>query len=113
MWYIGLMKTRTTIHANQRVVERLEDAGFSPDKIDQIGSALDYVAAKMNRSTALRFLDLDGMVGKAWTDRSNGDQAWAIIRNRRVITVMLRRSTQPATPAALKVEQVLDIKEIR
>lgn len=102
----------TTLHANGRVIERLEDAGFSNAKIDKIGSALDYIAPRFNRDTALKVLDLQGMVGKAWTDRSNGDQVWAIIRNRQVVTVMLRRSTQPATTSALRVAQVTDIKEI-
>lgn len=37
---------------------------------------------------------------------SNGDQVWAIIREGRVHTVMLRRSDQPSTPQALRVRRV-------
>jgi hypothetical protein len=37
---------------------------------------------------------------------SNGDQVWAIIRDGRIHTVMLRRSDQPSTPQALRVSKV-------
>ena len=37
---------------------------------------------------------------------SNGDQVWAIVRNGFVKTVMFRRSSQPATCEALRVELV-------
>lgn len=41
-----------------------------------------------------------GLVG------SNGDTVWAIVREGRIVTVMLRRSTQPATPDAFGVDVV-------
>jgi hypothetical protein len=106
------MTKNTTLHANARVAERLLDAGYDEDMITKIGLALDYVAPRFNVDTALRVLDLGQMVGNAWTDRSNGDQVWAIIRNRQVVTVMLRRRTQPATATALKVDQVTTIEAI-
>ncbi len=112
LWYRTSMNTNTTLHANNRVTQRLEDAGYSDAMIGKIGSALDYVAPRFNRDTALKVLDLDAMVGRAFTNSSNGDQVWAIIRNRRVVTVMLRRATQPATTKALKVDFVTTIQDI-
>jgi hypothetical protein len=47
-----------------------------------------------------RVADRGGLIG------SNGDQVWALVRGGEVITVMLRRSTQPATAAALRVDAV-------
>lgn len=37
---------------------------------------------------------------------SNGDQVWAVLRGGDVVTIMLRRSDQPATPSALRVRHV-------
>lgn len=38
---------------------------------------------------------------------SHGDQVWAILGDGKVITVMYRRSSQPKTPEAFDVEEVL------
>lgn len=38
---------------------------------------------------------------------SNGNEVWAIVRDDELVTVMLRRSDQPATAGALRVEQVV------
>jgi hypothetical protein len=43
---------------------------------------------------------------------SNGDCIWAIVRGGVVATVMLRRSDQPATKAALRVDAVLGTKRL-
>jgi hypothetical protein len=37
---------------------------------------------------------------------SNGDEVWAIVRDNAVVTVMLRRSDQPKTRQALRVDWV-------
>jgi uncharacterized membrane protein len=38
---------------------------------------------------------------------SNGDEVWAIVREGTLATVMFRRDSQPATPAALRVSEVV------
>ncbi len=43
---------------------------------------------------------------------SNGDCIWAIVRDGAVSTIMLRRSNQPATKAALRVDAVLGTKRL-
>lgn len=40
-------------------------------------------------------------------DGSNGDQVWAIVRDGYIVTVMFRRSNQPATPERLRVDTVV------
>lgn len=37
---------------------------------------------------------------------SNGDEVWAVLRDGALVTIMLRRSDQPATPQALRVQHV-------
>lgn len=41
--------------------------------------------------------------------RSNGDLIILIVRERKPITIMLRRSNQPLTPQALKVTKILKL----
>lgn len=51
-----------------------------------------------------------GMVGCRFVgsrNTSHGNQTWAIIGDGKVITVMYRRSTQPKTPEAFDVDEVL------
>lgn len=45
--------------------------------------------------------------GEPWTDTSNGGQVVAIIRDKKLVTMMFRRDTQPATAEALRVDGVL------
>ena len=94
-------------HAWDRVEERLGEAGFNAQTRNMIFVNTDRVAALSEvGSEAIRILTLPKQVGEAWGDRSNGNQVWAIVRNRRLVTVMLRRDTQPATPEAFGVEKV-------
>ena len=44
----------------------------------------------------------DGYIG------SNGDNVILIVRDRRPVTIMFRRSNQPMTPQALRVESVIN-----
>lgn len=102
MRYITPMK-----HAYERVTERLTEAGYDQATIEKVYQAAEMLAAQSKSSSeAIRLLNLNSQVGKAWSDRSNGDEVWAIIRGRNLVTIMLRRSTQPKTASALKVDKV-------
>lgn len=99
--------TTTANHAYERVTERLSEAGYDQATIEKVYEAAEMLARQSKASSeAIRLLNLSGQVGKAWSDRSNGDAVWAIIRGQRLVTIMLRRSTQPSTASALKVEKV-------
>lgn len=94
-------------HAYERVTERLTEAGYDQATIEKVYQAAEMLAAQSKSSSeAIRLLNLNSQVGKAWSDRSNGDEVWAIIRGRNLVTIMLRRSTQPKTASALKVDKV-------
>ena len=94
-------------HARLRISERLQDAGLDPDIIQRIYQAAEALAAASPTSSeAIRLLVLDRQVNKAYGARSNGNELWAIIRDRRLITVMLRCDYQPKTRASLRVEKV-------
>lgn len=90
-------------HATDRALGRLAEAGVD-------GRAILWRAQKLARrldaslSYGVLMLDLNENV--ATLDGSNGDQVWAIIRNQHVVTLMLRRSTQPRTTQALNVDRV-------
>jgi hypothetical protein len=99
------MTTRT--HANARVDERLTLAGFDAQARDRVYQDAEHLAATSAfDSEAVCFLRLPAIVGQVWGAESNGDEVWAIIRQRRLVTVMLRRSTQPKSPDSLRVERV-------
>lgn len=94
-------------HAYQRVTERLTKAGFDQDTINKVYRVAEYLASQSTAtSEAIRLLSLPKMVGEAWGDESNGSTVWAIVRNGHLVTIMLRRDTQPSTPKALKVSKV-------
>lgn len=98
-------------HANQRIAERLGDAGFDALTIGQL---FDAAVALAKRSTApseaVRMLHLGGQVNSVGGNDSNGDNLWAIIRGRELVTMMFRRSDQPATATALRVDKVTVIQ---
>jgi hypothetical protein len=91
-----------TGHAWARVAERLEP--WERGRVVLMVSA--YLKAHPRGSHAIRLLVLDAQRNEAWSNTSNGDEVWAIIRDGRVVTTMLRRSTQPKSCASLRVEQV-------
>lgn len=94
-------------HAYERVEDRMAEAGFNAETRAKVFAAAAMLASQSaNRSEAIRLVTLPAMVGEAWSDRSNGNEVWAIVRGRRLVTVMLRRSTQPKTPEAFDVEAV-------
>jgi hypothetical protein len=97
-----------TSHARERALERLVcEAGLSAARAAELLARADAVARRRGGSLALRLLVLAARVGAAWSERSNGNEVWAVCRDGRVVTVMFRRSTQPATPGAFGVREVL------
>jgi hypothetical protein len=91
-----------TGHAWERVAQRLE-----PHERGGVVLAVSgYLKANPRGSHAVRVWVLKGQRNEPWSDLSNGDEVWAIIRDGVVVTTMLRRSTQPKTCASLRVEHV-------
>lgn len=91
-------------HAIYRALDRAAArTGLSP--VDVIRRAQSFTTEPGNLAVCLCLLPAH--LRTTDTDASNGDAIWAVIRNHHLITLMLRRSTQPATPAALKVDTVL------
>lgn len=62
----------------------------------------DEVAKKYSWAILCGFVeDRGSLIG------SNGNEVWAILRDCLITTVMFRRSNQPHTPAALRVDRVI------
>lgn len=84
--------------------ERLAERGITIPK-----GELEGVACKCRQDTAIVLCRLaqsnpvsNGYIG------SNGDLVILIIRNRRPVTIMYRRTNQPLTCDALHVSEVID-----
>jgi hypothetical protein len=96
-----------TYHGSDRATERIVGTlGF-----ERARSIVD--AAETYATTAPAGCDIALRVYRdvrnAWAGESNGDTVVAIIRKRRVVTYMLRRSSQAFTPEALAVNRVHDL----
>jgi hypothetical protein len=92
-------------HLQQRLAER------NIKNID-MGNLYDY-ARKCEEDTAIVIMRLDSIQNesdKDYHDRSvsNGDLVILIVRNHKPYTIMYRRSNQPLTAQAMRVNQVLD-----
>ncbi|MCU0505466.1 MAG: hypothetical protein MUE82_06775 [Chloroflexi bacterium] len=96
----------TTSHATDRALTRIAAAGLSGQKV--LAAAAD-VAGRVNGSVAVLMTTLPEPRGAYWTE-SNGNQLWAIIRDHRVVTLMLRRDDQPARPDRLRVDRVMRLQ---
>lgn len=88
-----------SLHAEQRLRER------APQYLHRL-PALQALAAT-GRRIAVRLgpTGASGYSGDRST--SHGDQVWAILGDGVVITVMYRRSSQPKTPEAFDVDEVM------
>lgn len=104
--------TNTTTHSLDRIHERLTDAGLSATNIRTLAALVDAQARQINGAVAIRVLDLGTQVNRAWSDQSNGNLVYAIIRNRAVVTTFLRRSSQTNTPDALRVQRILNLEDL-
>ena len=97
------------------------DATEEQRAIDEINSgtyAFEYgdLVRVLGRLTArhaqghdwgVRLMRLGCQRNDAWSDESNGDEVWAVLRRGELKTVMLRRSSQPSTAQALRVDKVV------
>lgn len=95
-----------TDHALERIGARL-----TPSEIGRARTlcrALESAARSLGSrgSVAVRLFVLSGQRNEAWSNVSNGDAVWAVLRGGTVVTVMLRRSTQPSTAEAMRVDAV-------
>jgi hypothetical protein len=88
----------------ERIMERLTEAGMNPDLIAKVADALVALGGTTTEAEAVRFYRFDAQKGDL--SRSNGNTAWAVYREGRLVTVMLRRDNQPSTPQALRVDRV-------
>lgn len=92
----------------KHIVDRLNERNIqiTPNQIVDI--AQKYISAAI-------ILQKSSHVGQEGAYRtrteSNGDLVVLIVRNRYPVTIMYRRSNQPATPEALHVMQVVDITQ--
>lgn len=90
-------------HAAERVEQRLLEAGWSYGQCDRLSEFAEQWAAKTDAfSEAVRLQVLPFLAGE--DHESNGDEVWGMYRDQRLITVMLRRSTQP--DSGLRVNKV-------
>lgn len=93
-------------HAYERIFTRL-----TPKEQQELFRRLKVIEELRHKycghDFALRLLKLGAQRNEAWSEQSNGDEVWAILRRGEIKTVMLRRSTQPPTAAALRVDKVV------
>lgn len=98
-------------HALARADERLTAAGLDPKKVYAKGAELATVTSKYWYSAAVLMVALDRNYGDTNAPRddrdSNGNEVWAVCRGGKLVTLMLRRDTQPKTCDAFGVDKVL------
>ena len=84
-------------HAETRIEERLTKAGWSAEDQAKLQTFAKGWASQLPTAGHTRtywFENLQDMAAD-WGEASNGNEVWAIYRAQRLVTVMLRRSTQP------------------
>jgi hypothetical protein len=101
-------RTGATGHGAARAIERMAQAGLNPRTVLDLAA---QVAAHAATDTAALMVTLPTRAGDDRDDvlsrESNGNEVWSIIRDKRVVTLMLRRDDQPKTRTALRVERVI------
>lgn len=104
---VGYGRAVVSQHAYRRVTERL-----TPAEQQQFFNRMTVLTQyarnhAQGHDWAVRILKLEGQRNDAWSDESNGDEVWAVLRRGELKTVMLRRSSQPPTAQALRVDKVV------
>lgn len=90
--------------AGQHVWDRLADRMQPHERGGAVLAVSRIIKAHPTGSHAVRILKLDGRRGTY--AGSNGDEVWCVVREGKVHTVMLRRSTQPRNAQAFEVDRV-------
>jgi len=93
---VNLRDNKDMTHAQERVEERLAQAGWSEDDRAALFTFAERWAERTHQySEAVRLRVLPKLVGERYGNDSNGEEVWAIYRDRHLATVMLRRAEQP------------------
>ena len=90
-------------HAEERARDRLRAMGISGRDIEGILSKLEGHKI-MRDSLAVKLYESEDLIVE---EGGRGNVVWAIVRNGRLCTIMLRRSSQSATPEAFRVDCVV------
>lgn len=98
-------------HALERATRRIKEH-VDPVWVNKVCNYAESMAKTCVGSSLALNLGACQFVGKAWANESNGDTVVAIIRDKKVITYMFRRSTQPFTPEALRVDLCCTVEMI-
>ena len=105
------MDATRTNHSTERAIERMAQAGLNPQAVLALA---DQVARSTSVATAVLIVTLPDRAGDDRDDiltrESNGNEVWSINRDGRIITLMLRRSNQPHTADALRVNRVMALR---
>ena len=96
-----------SVHAIERINSRMKEIGYEAKERKKVATkALEYTRKSRANSEAVRLFTIPNIHGIPWSDKSNGDEIWAIIRDNVLVTVMFRRHTQPKTKQSLRVDKV-------
>lgn len=77
------------------------------DAVECLKTAKRIAGHHPTGSVAFQVAQLPFHVGTPWGSSSNGNELWAIVRDGDLVTMMLRRSVQPKTPEALRVDKIV------
>lgn len=91
-------------HSSQRLYDRVISNGVPLEEANTIVPKLERLASEVKKDVAVLCYKFRK---EQVSDLSNGDEVWAIIRHNSIVTIMLRRNSQPKTCGALRVAQVI------
>lgn len=94
-----------TVHSLERKV-RIAEVEDLVDVEAIFNKALKLAKESKYESEAIRVAVLPKQHNEAWSNDSNGNEIWAIVRTNNLVTMMFRRSTQPKTCDSLRVKKV-------
>lgn len=92
------------VHLTQRLAERGID--ITPNQLGAMAREYRQDTAVILTRCQMHYVR-DGYIG------SNGDLVILIVRDSRPVTIMFRRSNQPLTAQALKVDEVIDRSKLQ
>jgi hypothetical protein len=105
------MDATRTNHSTERAIERMAQAGLNASAVLNLAG---QVARSTREATAVLIVTLPERAGDdrddVLTRESNGNEVWSINRDGRIITLMLRRSNQPHTADAMRVNRVMALR---